>query len=204
MTSEETVLLPTGAQPSAGVIVTIPVGAQPMGVAVHPDTLQVYVANEVEGTVSVIDSWTGTVTAIPVGVSPRGVAIDKTSVDAVSVTNSGDSTVSVIAPGCSMVTKTISAGGRPSAIVAYGRFIYVTDAEAGTVSVIDPRISAVIATTPVGSNPMGVAVGSGTRVYVANQGDSTVSVVQGYPAATIERHSQLNHRNAGLARCSPR
>jgi YVTN family beta-propeller protein len=161
------------------VIGTFPVGAHPLGVAVHPDTLQVYVANEGGGTVSVIDSWTDAVTAIPVGSSPQGVAVDKTSVDTVSVANFSDSSVSVIAPGCNMVTKTISAGGRPSAIAAYNRRIYVTSADAGTVTVIDPTISAVIATIPVGPKPFGVAVGSGSQIYVANQGDNTVSVVQG-------------------------
>jgi DNA-binding beta-propeller fold protein YncE len=37
----------------------------------------------------------------------------------------------------------------------------------------------VITTIPVGAKPTGVAVGSGSQIYVANQGNNTVSVVQG-------------------------
>ncbi|MDT7564183.1 MAG: hypothetical protein QOG76_2807 [Pseudonocardiales bacterium] len=132
-----------------------------------------------DGTVSVIDSSTFRVIAtIPVGLSPQFVAVDPDRTT-VGVTNFGDGTVSVIDTGTLTVTKTISAGGRPSAIAAYNRRIYVTNADAGTVTVIDPTISAVIATIPVGPKPFGVAVGSGSQIYVANQGNNTVSVVQG-------------------------
>jgi YVTN family beta-propeller protein len=50
------------------VTATIPVGQTPYGVAVTPDGSRVYIANELDGTVSVIDTATSTVTAtIPIG-----------------------------------------------------------------------------------------------------------------------------------------
>jgi len=51
--------------------ITIPVGTQPLGVAVTPDGSKVYVANTISGTVSVISTATNSVTdTIPVGTVP--------------------------------------------------------------------------------------------------------------------------------------
>src|SRR3990170_3787634 len=53
------------------VTATVPVGANPAGVAVHPAGTFVYVANFNDNTVSVIDTATNTVTAtVPVGNAP--------------------------------------------------------------------------------------------------------------------------------------
>jgi YVTN family beta-propeller protein len=62
VTIEESAQLATGAQSSAEVITTIPVGAKPTGVAVDPDHTTVGVTNFGDGTVSVIDTGTLTVT----------------------------------------------------------------------------------------------------------------------------------------------
>jgi len=57
-------------------------------------------------------------------------------------------------------------------------FAYVTNNLGGDVSVIDEATLSVVATIPVGMYPYGVAVNqAGTRVYVANGGDRTVSVI---------------------------
>ena len=67
---------------------------------------------------------------------------------------------------------------------------YITNLDASTVSVIDTTSNTVTATIPVGSGPLGVAVTpDGSTVYVANQGDNTVSVI-GEVAATIPGFSQ--------------
>ena len=65
----------------------------------NPTTSTVYVANSVvPGTVSVINGQTNTVTAtISVGAAPFGIAVNPKT-GTVYVTNSGDGTVSVIAP----------------------------------------------------------------------------------------------------------
>jgi YVTN family beta-propeller protein len=65
------------------------------------------VANETDGTVSVIDGDTNTVTAtIPVGSFPFGVAADP-GTKTIYVTNSGDNTVSVINGNKNKVSATI-------------------------------------------------------------------------------------------------
>ena len=78
------------------VVMTIPVGRKPFGVAVTPDGNTVYIANSGDGTVSVIDTPTNTVIgSIAVGTDPVGVAVTPDG-KTVYVTNQGDGTVSVI------------------------------------------------------------------------------------------------------------
>jgi YVTN family beta-propeller protein len=79
------------------VVMTIPVGRKPFGVAVTPDGSKVYIANSGDDTVSVIDTATNTVTGSPiaVGTDPVGVAVTPDG-KTVYVTNQGDGTVSVI------------------------------------------------------------------------------------------------------------
>jgi YVTN family beta-propeller protein len=58
------------------VVATIPVGSNPLGVAITPDGEFVYVTNSGAGTVSVISTASNTVVAtMPVGSNPLGVAI---------------------------------------------------------------------------------------------------------------------------------
>ena len=78
------------------VTATIPVGSDPQGVAVSPETGDVYVTNFGDGTVSVINPATNTVTAtIPDSTNVFGVAVSPETGD-VYVTNFTTTTVSVI------------------------------------------------------------------------------------------------------------
>jgi YVTN family beta-propeller protein len=55
------------------VVTTITVGTVPLGVGVNPNTNRIYVSNQYDSTVSVIDGATNTVIAtIPVGLGPWG------------------------------------------------------------------------------------------------------------------------------------
>src|SRR5215831_10118701 len=55
---------------------------------------------------------------------------------------------------------------------------YITNGFSNTVSVIDTATNTVTATIPVGRFPFGVAVTpDGSKVYVPNIGDNTVSVI---------------------------
>src|SRR5207253_2081625 len=61
------------------VVATIPVGADPSGVAITPDGTRAYVTDQGSTTVSVIDTATNTVVAtINVGADPVAVAITPT------------------------------------------------------------------------------------------------------------------------------
>ena len=77
------------------ILSTIATGTDPLGVAVSPRYGLAVVANNTDGTASVIDLTTGTqkVAAVTVGSSPTGVAIDD-GTGAALITNTGTNTVS--------------------------------------------------------------------------------------------------------------
>jgi YVTN family beta-propeller protein len=90
----------------------------PYGIAVTPDGGYAYIANDANGTVTVINTMTGVVLQnIAVGKLPVGVSITPDD-QYVYVTNLGDSSVSVIATANNTVIKTIRIGdlSRPSLI----------------------------------------------------------------------------------------
>ena len=131
---------------------------------------------------------TGAVGApIAVGSGPVGVAITPDGTKAY-VTNSGDSTVSVITVATGAVSAPITVGGGPQgvAVAPDGTQAFVTNFRDNTVSVITVATGAVGAPITVGSGPVEVAIApDGTKAYVtnnANEGNSTVSVLNFSPA----------------------
>ncbi len=78
-------------------VATIPVGSLPLGIAYNSNNHDMYVANSIDGTVSVIDISTNTVVGtITVGGGSRVIAYNSNNND-MYVTNSAVDTVSVIA-----------------------------------------------------------------------------------------------------------
>jgi YVTN family beta-propeller protein len=162
------------------VVPTIPVGLQPLRVAITPDGAFVYVTNRSGGSVSVIATATNTVvTTVPVGSGPNGVAITPNGAFAY-VANQGG-TVSVIATASNTVVATVNLGAvQPLrvAITPDGAFAYVTLDFPNTVSVIETATNTEMTTVPVGSRPFGVAITpDGAFAYVANFQSGTVSVI---------------------------
>jgi YVTN family beta-propeller protein len=139
-----------------------------------------YVANNLDGTVSVIDTTTNTVIAtVPVGNSPFEVAITPNGTRAY-VTNQGSNNVSVIDTATNTVIATVNVGDGPFgvAITPNGTRVYVTNQNSNNVSVIDTATNTVIATVTVGSFPQGIAITpDGTRAYVVNFSSNNVSVI---------------------------
>jgi YVTN family beta-propeller protein len=79
-------------------------------------TNRVYVTNEGDDTVSVVDGATNTVSAtIPVGVAPLGVAVSETF-NRIYVVNSADGTVSIIDGTTNTVIDTVAVGANPQFI----------------------------------------------------------------------------------------
>src|ERR1035437_3669488 len=122
------------APPTYQVTSTITVGANPDGVAVDATTHTVYVTNQSDNSVSVINGGAVTST-IPVGANPVGVAVDATT-HTVYVTNWNGNSVSVINGGA--VTSTITVGANPYgvAVDATTHTVYVTNQSGNSVSVI--------------------------------------------------------------------
>jgi len=161
-------------------ITTVPVGINPLGVAINPKGTRAYVANTVDFTVSVIDTASNTVVAtVPVGNFPVGIAVTPDGTR-VYVANDSSNTVSVIDTTANTVVATVSVGTHPYllAITPDGTRAYVSNLSSATVSVINTATNTVVTTVPVGNEPEGVAfTPDGTRAWVTNANDGTVSVI---------------------------
>lgn len=166
---------------SGTVVSTIPVGTNPLGIAVTPNGAFAYVANSGSSSVSVISTATNTVvTTVPVGSTPYGIAITPNGAFAY-VANSGANTVSVISTASNTVAATISGlGSEPEqiAITPNGSTAYVANTGGTTVSVINTSSNIVTTALSGFSSPWGMAITpNGADLYVGNVGAKTVSVI---------------------------
>jgi YVTN family beta-propeller protein len=186
---------------------SITVGTAPFAVLLDTNTQTAYTANNVGASVSVIDIATCNATTtsgcgqktttIPVGSNPWALTLDQAH-HTLFVANNQDDTLSAIDTStCNATENSSCAQTPPTSQVGDGTqalatdpstgTVYAANFSAGTISVVssgscnatvtrDCRTEA--PTAPVGSAPSGVAVDTATHtVYVANQGDNTVSVL---------------------------
>jgi YVTN family beta-propeller protein len=161
---------------------TVPVGVGPIGIAITADGRHAYVANNGDGTVSVIDTASLTTLATIAGFNgPVGVAITPSGARAY-VTCAGSGTIEVIDTATdSVVGAPIAVGDSPFevAITPDGARAYVANHGSATASVVDTAANTVLgAPIAVGNGPNAVAVSpDGRRVYISNQGSGTLSVI---------------------------
>ncbi len=156
---------------------TIRVGNNPEGVSVSPNGRRVYVTNYTDNTVSVINAFTNTVIAtIPVGSCPYGIAVSPDG-GKVYVANYNANSISVINTVTNMVSSTIHVWTGPISLVLSpnGNTLYVT--ENGNIHIINTLNNSVVAVISV-LDPSGICISpDGSRLYVANFSDNTVSVI---------------------------
>ncbi len=141
----------------------------------------IYVANEDDNTVSVIDAASRSVTAtIPVGKWPHYIALDPAGRFAF-VTCGDSSSVSVIDTAANRVTRTIEGmTGDPQQIAIHpsGKLAYIPCYDEGNVRVVDLVEGKVKAAIPVGESPQSIAISSdGKRVYVLSLHSSEGAVI---------------------------
>jgi YVTN family beta-propeller protein len=150
---------------------TIPVGSEPLALAVGGGG--VWVTNSGDGTVTRIDPATGDAgRPIRVGERPAGVAIGGGSV---WVADSGSGTVSRLDPKTEASRGEIRVGARPSAIRFGFHRVWVANVNDDTVSrIIAATGASDLPPIRVGSHPAGIAI-SARSVWVANSADGTVS-----------------------------
>ena len=184
---------------------TTTVGTGPQAIAADSQTHTAYVANQYDGSVSVIDtrkcniaggncatSWP----TVSVGEFPQAFAIDLAT-DTVYVTNylyngrvsvfDGATCNATNHTGCGLPAQRVSVGSLPDAIAVdeASDTVYVANFSSNTVSVLDGAACAspagcgqTLATIPVGSGPDGIAIDAATHTaYVTNANDDTVSVI---------------------------
>ncbi|MFB6837926.1 YncE family protein [Streptomyces sp. NPDC056361] len=149
----------------------------PLGIAIDTVKHVAYVTQPDLDTVSVVDPVAHEVTAtFSVGHRPTGIAIDAQKRRAY-VANSGFTTVSIINMTTGAVHD-VDVASHPVAVAVDTKGNAYVSLSDGAVRVIDAESSSTSAAIPVGSQPEGLVVEPhSNRLYVANRGDGTVSVI---------------------------
>ena len=168
---------------------------------------QIYVANDVGGGVSVIDSNVNDVIeTLPTGAGPTMLAAE---LELVVVGNTGSGSVSIFPEAVSTPAFTISTGADPRTafIDAEAQALYVVNRGSNTVSVIDLYEYVVKQQVPVGVTPHGITRYA-SNYFVTNQnngGAGTLSVYKRFDFRNrwdlgADGRSDLLWRNASTGR----
>ncbi len=142
-------------------------------------TNRLFVTNEGDDTVSVLDAATGElVKTIEIGGRPRGIGFspDRTHV---YVALGDDNAIGVIDTDSLAIVDKLPAGSDPEAFAVHpDGNIYLSNEDDGEASVLNPSTGEILAQIRVGIEPEGVAIGpGGDRVYVTSESTSMVHVI---------------------------
>jgi YVTN family beta-propeller protein len=168
----------------------LPVGNGAAGLAVNVAAKRVLVTNAGSGTLSRIDATTNRVLdTIAVGGAPGEIAL---SPDGARAFTTGaiagqPGTLAVIDPERADLRRVAALSlRRPQALALSpdARRLWVTSGADGTVAEVDTGTNAILRALRVGVDPTGLAMHpDGSRVYVANRGSDSLSIVRTDPAA---------------------
>jgi len=182
---------------SNNVVATIPVGSQPLGVAVNNTGTRIYVTNL--DSVSVIDGSSKSVIAtLPLGGELTGVAVNPAGTR-VYVGDLVSDTVKVIDASGNTVIATVPVGSAPRGVVVnpQGTRVYVANEASGSISVIDTATNKEIKKVQVAAGPMDTAINpAGTRLYVTHYWSNNPSDPLAISLSVIDTES--NTKIAGI------
>ncbi len=160
-------------------VITIPVGNEPRGLAIHPVTYKTVITNHNSNTVTVVDVARRTASTVVVGETPYGVAMNP-STNRAYVANEGSDSVSVLDLSTRTVMATISVGGSPREIALNPttKVGVVANPKTDNVSILDLNTNTILSTVPVGTDPEGVVINAANnRAFVTNRGSDNISVI---------------------------
>jgi len=196
----------------------VPVGNSPVALAVDERAGHVFVANQVDGTVSVLDARSGRVIrTVPVGTAPVAVAVDARTGRAFVVnsnvfptgTISGPSSVSVLDTHTGALVRTVAVGQRAYTLAIDERAytlaideranrVFVVNGDSDSVNVLDARTGQALHTIPAGLGPRSIAVDAGAgRIFLARL-DGTVQVLDSRTGQLI-RHLTAGTEPSAIA-----
>ena len=169
------------------VVATVPLGTNPVLVAITPNGSQAYVTSYTGDAVSVIATASNTVVAtVPVGTGastgPYGVTVAPNG-SFVYVTNPTANTVGVIATASNTVVNTVAVGSVPRgiAITPNGSYAYIANQAFNTVSVLSLLLTQVSPTTASAtsgsaySGQLGVSGSQGAVTYTTTTSNAKLS-----------------------------
>ncbi len=158
------------------------VGKNPIALTQMPNNGRIFVLNQGDNTVSVLDPVSQSViTTVTVGSNPVMATTDAQG-NYVFVVNQGSNDLTAIKT-VDYTTTTIPVGSAPNYVMFSPRRnrLFVSNGGSNDVTVLDLSGAAPVvlkASVPVGKNPTGVVpLVDGSRYYVANTGDHSVSVM---------------------------
>lgn len=159
---------------------TYPIYPDYQGLAVVPNSTNVFVADASTDSVAVISTITETQTGnIPAGVTPSSIIYNQRD-GFVYVTNAQSGSITIINPTTQTVEDTAGAISSPSG-VAYSQSnsqIYIADAASNRVLIVNGETNQVTGSVPVGFAPLGVTFDPlNGNIYVANSASNNVTVI---------------------------
>jgi YVTN family beta-propeller protein len=175
------------------------VARDPYDIVSDPITDNVYIVNFRSHSISVLDALTNKLlTEIKVGKFPLSISVNP-DLGAVYVANSRSNSISVIDSSTNEVVKEIPVGVRPVAVTVdrtekgIDSLAFAANLDSNSISVIDAtRNEIYLPDLPVGKEPSDLAVNEVlNRLYVANRGSNTVSVIDYY----ITNEGKFNNTN---------
>ena len=140
------VLSAAGSISAANVVATVSVGTTPMSVAYNPTTNKIYVTNDGDSTLSVINGITDTVTSVSINSGNHSVAANPTT-NKIYVANEAGNNVTVLdGTTDTVVGSPITVGSSPVAIAVNPTTnrVYVANEQDNNVSVINGATDTVI------------------------------------------------------------
>lgn len=160
---------------------------------------RLYVSNETEGSISVIDTSTNRLLrTVPVGKRPRGIrttrdgrtvyvalsgspiagpGVDESKLPPPDRSSDG---IGVVDAASGRLLRILKSGTDPEqfALSSDERRLFVANEDAGQISVVDVDTGAIVKTIAVGEEPEGVDLSpDGRHVYVTSEGENQVAVV---------------------------
>ena len=142
-------------------------------------TGRIFITNEKDDTVSVIDGATNMVEAtIEIGDRPRGIGISPDGSE-VYVALSNDNAIAVLDPKTLEITRTFEAGDDPETFAVHPNGnIYTSNEDDAKATVINPATGEIIAEIKVGLEPEGVAISpDGKKVIVTSESANMLHVI---------------------------
>lgn len=139
----------------------------------------VFVTNEKDDTVSVIDGATNTVVAtIPIGARPRGIGVAPDGSE-VYVAISEANAIAVFDPETFKVLRQFDSGDDPETFAVHPNGnIYISNEDDAKASVFNPRTGELVAEIKVGIEPEGVAISpDGSKVIVTSESTNMLHVI---------------------------
>lgn len=169
---------------------TSAVGTSPYALALDAAAGRVFVANQADKSLSILDGYGRPLATVRLLGTPTALALDGPTRHLFVVGDRGVGTagvVSILDVDRGAVLRTVPVGDGPLAVAvdAATNRIFVAASD-NRVSMLDAASGRVLRTVRVGAKPFGVAVNAHTRrVFVANEGDNSVSILDAATGAVL-------------------